>query len=82
MTSGRHNNAAVGPVPMAGQQTVNGNVLVQRFLVDAARTQFELCALLKGGSQQAGEPSQRNDHAPAVVEVDPSAVVVEAHRFN
>ena len=41
MRSGRHDNAAVGPVTMAGQQAVDGDVLVQPYPVDATPSQPE-----------------------------------------
>ena len=50
----------MGPITMAGQQTVDGDVLVQRFPVDAARAQFELRALFSAGGQQARKPGQRD----------------------
>jgi len=81
-TSGRHDKAAMSPITMAGQQAVDGNVLLQRFPVNAARTQLKLRALFLGGTQQAREPGQRDRHAPAVVQIDPHAVVVEAHRIS
>ena len=44
MGSGRHDNAAVGPVTMAGQQAVDGDVLVQPYPVDATPSQPEISA--------------------------------------
>jgi len=67
---------------MAGQQAGDGDVFVQRFPMYAARAQLELIPLFGRSSQEAREPRERDGHSPAIVQINPHAVVVEAHRFS
>ena len=67
---------------MTGQQAVDGDVFVQRFPMNTARAEFELIPLFGGGSQKAGEPRERDGDSPAIVQIDPHAVVVESHCFS
>ena len=58
-------------IPVAGQQALNGNVLVQLIPVDAESAQFERLTLNGRGVEQAREPCQRDAQYTGVIEFDP-----------
>ncbi len=67
---------------MTGQQAIDGDVFVECFPMNTARAQFELVPLFRRSSQEAGEPRERDGHSPAIVQIDPHAVVVESNCFS
>ncbi len=66
-------------VVQAREQTGNGNIFVQRLLVQTAAAEADLFALLRRAVDEAWKPRKRNAENPAVTQIDPHAVFIEAH---
>ena len=67
---------------MTGEEPVDRDALIQRLSVNAARTELEQRRLLWRCGQEAWEPCERHRDAPAVIEIDPQAVVVGQDRSS
>ena len=70
---------ACGLVALSSQQARDGDVLVQRFPMQAAAADADLLALFGGGVQEPGEPCQRYADNSTVAEIDPHAIWIEVH---
>src|SRR5271163_4626820 len=66
-------------VGLSGEEACDGNVLVQGVPMEAAVGDPKLFALLRGAMQEPGKPRQRHAESPAIAQVGPDAVGIEAH---
>jgi len=65
-------------VAESGEQRCDGNILVQSLPMQTATCDPDLLALFGGAVQQSRKPSQRHTDHPAIAQIDPEAVGIEA----
>jgi hypothetical protein len=68
--------AALGDIPLARQQPLNRNILVQRLPMDAPRAEFVFIALGWGAGKQAREPCQWHAERAPIIQRDPQIVLI------
>src|SRR3546814_6326529 len=70
------------PVAAAGEQPLDGNILVQFLPMQTARADRDLVALGGRRMQQPGKPRQRNAAPETVGQIEGHAVLVEPDRLS
>ncbi len=65
-------------IALAGQQPFNRYIFVDRIPVHPATAELEVLTLRRGGVEQSREPCERDAQRPAVLDLDPHAIFVEA----
>jgi len=69
-------------IALAGQQSFNRYIFVNRIPVHSATAELEVLTLRRGGVEQSRKPCERDAQRPAVLNFDPHTILVEAQCFR